>query len=106
MPAAYFQSFNPIMIVTLAPVFAAIWSFLGKRGIEPSSPRKQAIGLLLLSLGYLFIAFGVKDVEPGVKVSMIWLTGCISSTPWENFVWLLSDCRWYTNSLRYASPRC
>lgn len=75
MPAAYFQSFNPIMIVTLAPVFAAIWSFLGKRGWEPSSPRKQAIGLLLLSLGYLYIAWGVKDIEPGVKVSMIWLTG-------------------------------
>lgn len=75
MPAAYFQSFNPIMIVTLAPLFAAIWSFLGKRGVEPSSPRKQAIGLFLLALGYLFIAFGVKDVEPGVKVSMVWLTG-------------------------------
>lgn len=75
MPAAYFQSFNPIMIVTLAPLFAAVWSFLGKRGLEPSSPRKQAIGLLLLALGYLFIAFGVKDLEPGVKVSMIWLTG-------------------------------
>lgn len=75
MPAAYFQSFNPIMIVTLAPVFAAIWSFLGKRGWEPSSPRKQAIGLLLLALGYLYIAWGVKDIEPGVKVSMIWLTG-------------------------------
>lgn len=75
MPAAYFQSFNPIMIVTLAPVFAAIWSFLGKRGWEPSSPRKQSIGLLLLSLGYLYIAFGVKDIEPGVKVSMAWLTG-------------------------------
>lgn len=75
IPAAYFQSFNPIMIVTLAPVFAAIWSFLGKRGWEPSSPRKQSIGLLLLSLGYLYIAFGVKDIEPGVKVSMAWLTG-------------------------------
>ena len=75
MPAAYFQSFNPIMIVTLAPVFAAIWSFLGKRGWEPRSPRKQSIGLLLLSLGYLYIAFGVKDIEPGVKVSMAWLTG-------------------------------
>lgn len=75
MPAAYFQSFNPIMIVTLAPVFATIWSFLGKRGWEPSSPRKQSIGLLLLSLGYLYIAFGVKDIEPGVKVSMAWLTG-------------------------------
>lgn len=75
MPTAYFQSFNPIMIVTLAPVFAAIWSFLGKKGIEPNSPRKQAIGLFLLSIGYLYIALGVKDIEPGIKVSMIWLTG-------------------------------
>ncbi len=75
MPAAYFQSFNPIMLVILAPVFAGLWSFLGKNGIEPSSVRKQAIGLFLLAMGYLFIAFGVKDVEPGVKVSMIWLTG-------------------------------
>lgn len=75
MPASYFQAFNPIMIVALAPLFAGIWSFLGKRGIEPSSPRKQAIGLFLLSLGYLFIAFGVRGAEPGVKVSMIWLTG-------------------------------
>ncbi|HIZ06061.1 MAG TPA: peptide MFS transporter [Candidatus Phocaeicola gallistercoris] len=75
MPAAYFQSFNPIMIVVLAPVFASIWSFLGRRGLEPNSPCKQAIGLLLLALGYLFIAFGVKDAVPGVKVSMMWLTG-------------------------------
>lgn len=75
MPASYFQSFNPIMIVTLAPLFAALWSFLGKKGIEPSSPRKQAIGLGLLALGYLFIAFGVKDITPGMKVSMGWLTG-------------------------------
>ncbi len=75
MPASYFQSFNPVMIVVLAPLFASMWSFLGKHGFEPSSPRKQAIGLLLLSLGYLYIAFGVKGVEPGMKVSMIWLTG-------------------------------
>ena len=75
MPASYFQSFNPIMIVALAPLLAAFWSFLGKRGIEPSSPRKQAIGLFLLAMGYLFIAYGVKHVTPGVKVSMLWLTG-------------------------------
>ena len=75
MPASYFQSFNPIMIVILAPIFAAFWSFLGKHGMEPSSPRKQSVGLLLLALGYLYISYGVKDLEPGVKVSMIWLTG-------------------------------
>ena len=75
MPASYFQSFNPIMIVVLAPLFSSVWSFLRKRGMEPCSPRKQAIGLLLLSLGYLYIAFGVKGVEPDMKVSMVWLTG-------------------------------
>ena len=46
---------------------------MGKR--EPASPFKMAIGLFLLAVGYLWIAFGVKDVQANVKVSMIWLTG-------------------------------
>ncbi len=75
MPASYFQSFNPLFVVALAFVMPAIWGFLNRRNMEPSSPTKQAIGLFLLSLGYLFIAFGVKDLQPGVKVSMLWLTG-------------------------------
>lgn len=75
MPASYFQSFNAIFIVVLAPVFAALWQFLGKRRMEPSSPVKQAIGLFLLAVGYLVIALGVRGVEPGVKVSILWLTG-------------------------------
>lgn len=75
MPAAYFQAFNPIFIVTLAPLMAGLWSILNRKGIEPSSPRKQAIGLFLLSMGYLLIAWGVKGVEPGIKVSMLWLIG-------------------------------
>ena len=75
MPAAYFQSFPALFVITLAPVFASLWSFLGRKGIEPSSPVKQSLGLVFLALGYLFIAFGVHGIEPGVKVSMIWLTG-------------------------------
>jgi len=43
--------------------------------MEPASPFKQAIGLFMLSLGYLVIALGVKGLEPGVKVSMMWLAG-------------------------------
>lgn len=73
MPASYFQIFNAIFIVILAPVFSAIWPWLKRHGKEPSSPTKQAIGLLLLAIGYLIIAVGVKGVEPGIKVSMFWL---------------------------------
>ena len=36
---------------------------------------KQAIGLAFLSIGYMLITFGVKDLGPNVKVSMLWLTG-------------------------------
>ncbi len=73
MPASWFQSFNAAFIVIFAPVFSAFWLKMGDR--QPSSPKKQAIGLALLAIGYLYIAFGVNGVEGGTKVSMIWLTG-------------------------------
>lgn len=73
VPASWFQSLNSVFIIILAPLFATFWLKLGRR--EPSSPTKMAWGLLLLALGYLWIAFGVKDVGAGVKVSMIWLIG-------------------------------
>ena len=62
-------------MVTLAPLVAWIWIKLGKANREPSSPFKMAMGLMLLALGYLWIATGVKGVGAGIKVSMIWLIG-------------------------------
>lgn len=74
MPASYFQSFNAIFIVILAPVFSMFWQYLSARNAEPSSPYKQAWGLFFLAVGYVVIALGVKDLDPTVKVSMFWLT--------------------------------
>jgi POT family proton-dependent oligopeptide transporter len=73
MPASYFQSVNPLAIVVLAPVFAFLWTWLGKRNMEPASPIKQSIGLFLLAVGYLIIAVGVKGVSGADKTSMFWL---------------------------------
>ena len=73
VPASWFQSLNSAFVVLFAPFFAWFWLKLGKR--EPSSPTKMAMGLLFLALGYLWIARGVDNITPGVKVSMIWLTG-------------------------------
>jgi POT family proton-dependent oligopeptide transporter len=73
IPASYFQSVNAIAIVIFAPIFSILWTFLGKRNLEPASPYKQSLGLLLLALGYVVIAFGVKGIEPSTKVSMMWL---------------------------------
>lgn len=75
MPASFFQSVNPLAIIALAPIFAMLWGSLGKRKLEPASPRKMAYGLLLLCLGYVLIAFAVKGVDSSMKISMFWLFG-------------------------------
>lgn len=75
VPASAFQSINAVAIVIFAPLFVWIWGFLGKRNMEPASPFKQALGLFLLAIGYLVIAFGVKGIDPSTKVNMGWLVG-------------------------------
>jgi len=80
MPPSYFQSFNSAFIIIFAPVFAWIWIKMGKN--QPSSPYKMGIGLLLLALGYLWIAYGVKNLNVTSKVSIIWLTGLYLLHTW------------------------
>lgn len=75
MPASFFQSFNPVFVVLLAPLFSTLWLKLGQRNLDPPSPIKQSLGLFFLALGYLVIALGVKDVDSQTKVSIMWLTG-------------------------------
>jgi proton-dependent oligopeptide transporter, POT family len=75
MPASWFQSVNPLAIIALAPIFTVIWSYLSKKGKEPSSPTKMAYGLLLVCLGYVLISFAVNGIDSQTKVSMFWLIG-------------------------------
>lgn len=73
MPASYFQSVNPLSIIVLAPLFSAMWIKLGNRNMEPATPRKMALGLSLVALGYVLIAFAVKGVDASTKINMFWL---------------------------------
>ncbi len=73
MPTSWFQSVNPIVVVTFAPLMALLWETLLKRNINVPSPVKQAIGLALLSLGYVVIACATSGLREGEKVSMWWL---------------------------------
>ena len=72
-PASWFQSVNPLAVIILAPIFSIIWGFLYTRKLEPSSPKKMAIGLGLVAMGYVVIAIAVKGLGIGEKISMNWL---------------------------------
>lgn len=75
VPAPIFQSINPIYIILLAPLFAGMWTFLGKRGLEPSTPAKFGLGLMQLGFGFLVLVWGAATVGPGALVPVIFLFG-------------------------------
>jgi POT family proton-dependent oligopeptide transporter len=58
-----FQSLNPLYILLFAPVFAAIWPWLEKRGINPSIPRKFSFGLMQVALGFLLLVFAINNFQ-------------------------------------------
>ncbi len=74
MPSSWFQSVNPVFILLFAPVFAAAWGGLGKRGREPSTALKMVLGLFLLGVGFLFMTAGGRRADTGALVSPMWLT--------------------------------
>jgi POT family proton-dependent oligopeptide transporter len=57
VPTAWFQSINPLAIFVLAPPFAALWTWLARRGWNPSIPTKMAVGVLFASAGMGIMAW-------------------------------------------------
>lgn len=52
-----FQQFNAFFIILLTPVAVAFFTWLNKRSMEPSAPRKIGIGMLITAAGFMFLAF-------------------------------------------------
>ncbi len=72
---AWFQSFNPLFIILLAPVFALIWVKLGDR--QPTTPQKFSLGLLFAGLSFIVILLPSYLGGTDSLVSPLWLVGSI-----------------------------
>ena len=78
IPATWFQSINPLMIILFAPVFAAIWVSLAKRRGDLSSPAKFSLGLFLAGIGFLIMIFAANAVVSSGGATLVspwWLVG-------------------------------
>jgi POT family proton-dependent oligopeptide transporter len=73
IPASVFQSANPIFILLFGLLFSALWSSLGQRGREPSTPFKFALALLQLGLGFGAIWYGAQISDERGMVAVGWL---------------------------------
>ena len=73
VPASVFQSLNAIYIVLLAPLFAWLWTTLGRRGLEPSAPAKFGLGIIQLGLGFLVLVAGAAAAGTGNLVPVLFI---------------------------------
>lgn len=69
---SWFQILNSFFIITLASSFSRMW----EKVWNPSGPVKFAMGLALVSLGFIVLSIGASSIPQGAEtaaVSMIWL---------------------------------
>jgi POT family proton-dependent oligopeptide transporter len=71
MPASWLQAVNGVFIILLAPLFSALWLWLGSR--SPSIPGKMGIGLIFLGVGFAVLAWGSANATLESPVSPTWL---------------------------------
>ncbi|RCL70590.1 MAG: MFS transporter [Cryomorphaceae bacterium] len=72
IPASWFSVLNSLFIIIFAPIFSKIWA----SKYNPSGPIKFSIGLILLGLGFGFLAYGSMSIPYGAQtasVSIFWL---------------------------------
>lgn len=82
VPASVFQSVNSMFIILFAPMFAALWVWLGKRGSEPSTPAKFGLALVQVGLGFLALVWGAQwaGLENATPVFFIFLIYALHTT--------------------------
>jgi len=73
MPASFFQSINPLLIILFAPLFSKLWIRLGEKKLEPSTPVKFVWGLALLGVGFIVMIAAAATYQKYGPVSMLWL---------------------------------
>jgi proton-dependent oligopeptide transporter, POT family len=71
--AAQVQSFNAGFILIFAPIFAALWAFLGRRGMDPDPTMKFGLGLLQAGLGFMVVVWGAGMADDSFRVPLMLL---------------------------------
>ncbi|MBK7480792.1 MAG: peptide MFS transporter [Bacteroidales bacterium] len=95
-----FQSFNPVFIVALTFPVMALFAWLNKKGIEPSTPKKIGIGMVIASLGFVIILIASIGLPSPASLSGLPAADSDRVTPY----WLMSSYLVLTIAELFLSP--
>jgi POT family proton-dependent oligopeptide transporter len=81
-PSSWFQSANALFIIIFAPMFAALWVGMARRGAEPSTAMKFGVGLILTGAGFAVLVPAAALNQSGALVGPSWLTATYLLHTW------------------------
>ncbi|WP_062063333.1 peptide MFS transporter [Cellvibrio sp. OA-2007] len=71
--ASQFAALNAMFIMLLAIPFALLWPWLDARGLNPSTPVKFSLGIILAGTGFAALVLGAQFPNEAGKVAAIWM---------------------------------
>lgn len=71
--AAQTQSFNAGFILLFAPVFAALWAWLGARNLDPNPTLKFGLGIIQVGIGFFMLVVGAQFADGEFQVPIVFL---------------------------------
>ncbi|MDI3526407.1 MAG: proton-dependent oligopeptide transporter, family [Tenuifilum sp.] len=95
-----FQSFNPLFIVVLTFPVMGLFSWLNNKNLEPSTPKKIGIGMIIASLGFVIVLLGSMDLIAPRTIEAEGLTDWGRVSPY----WLISSYLILTIAELFLSP--
>jgi len=104
-----FQSFNPLFIVSLTFAVMAVFAWLKKKNIEPSTPRKIGIGMIIAALGFVIILVASLNLISPHDLKFVDEAGAIKYNPVPDSsrvmpYWLMSSYLILTIAELFLSP--
>jgi proton-dependent oligopeptide transporter, POT family len=74
LPASWFQNANSFFILIFSAPVGALWVYLNKKNLNPSTPVKFGLGLFQMGFGFLIMYFAAKNILDGSLAGVGWLT--------------------------------
>jgi len=104
-----FQSFNPLFIVSLTFAVMAVFAWLRKKNMEPSTPKKIGIGMIIASLGFVVMIVGSLKLVSPIDLQVIDESGLVKYNPVPDSsrvmpYWLMSSYLILTFAELFLSP--
>lgn len=104
-----FQSFNPLFIVSLTFPVMAFFLWLNKRGLEPSTPKKIGIGMIIAAIGFVIVLVASLNLVSPHELQFVDESGVTKFNPVPDSsrvmpYWLMSSYLILTIAELFLSP--